>query len=433
MGKSNSKHEDNEIKISSSNNVINENQTNDPYVILDDDVLLQNLEENLKKMELAFKYFLDLKDPAELVKYKRALRSFRFISELCVRDDFKQSRNQFDLIYKYSMVEFFTNLSFFCFAYVKQFVEDNFYLSETNKSDDGEFKILKIRFLIMSYLAKILWNFTEISKSFRNKFHESKGTLSILKYLEDQEFVQNCLRFKSSSKWQPKNGNDWPIGILLLRSMIACFHNLTKIAETKQAEFRDMNSTLILQKFAEITENHSSLRLYAYLAITHVASDGEIETLPQTLILKDIIKLIKIGSSSLSTKNDLKRVKIDTDKGKTDLEATIIIFGLNQFNIIELLDAVYKFSVNDKAKPLIYQTFEMNTILHKIIIEGNDIEKEYALKLLYQLCFDPSVRNKVFSEDHQLIEYLIEFSKKQKTNEEGYGQKMVKGNLYIKA
>jgi hypothetical protein len=116
--------------------------------------------------------------------------------------------------------------------------------------------------------------------------------------------------------------------------------------------------------------------LYAYLAITNVVSDTEIETLPQTVIvLKDIIKLIKIGANSILTKSDLKRVKIDLDNEKLDLEATVIIFGLNQFNIIELLEALYKLSVNDKTKPLIYQTFEMNTILKTIIIEGNNLEK----------------------------------------------------------
>jgi hypothetical protein len=52
--------------------------------------------------------------------------------------------------------------------------------------------------------------------------------------------------------------------------------------------------------------------------------------------------------------------------------------------------------------------------------------------LLYQLCFEASVRDKVFSEDQQLVEYLIEFNKKQKTNDEGYVQKMVKGILWLK-
>jgi hypothetical protein len=385
MGKSFSKSVDqekeNKINSNSSIDAHNENSNNhDPFSILDNDKLLESLEENFKKMELSFKYFLDLKEPHELVKYKRALRSFRFLSEFCVQDSFKQRRDQFESIYKYSMVEFFSNLTLYCYPHVKQFVSENIYLSDSGKSNDAQFKLLKIKFLLMSYVAKILWNLTE-NKSFRYKFHENKGTQALLAYLNDDELIRNCLRFKLDSRWQSKNDNDSPTGILFLRSLIACFHNLSKIAEMKQAEFKEMNATLILLKFAEITENHSSIRLYAYLAITNVVSDTEIETLPQTVIvLKDIIKLIKIGANSISTKSDLKRVKIDLDNGKLDLEATVIIFGLNQFNIIELLEALYKLSVNDKTKPLIYQTFEMNTILKIIIIEGNNLEKVNILQ-----------------------------------------------------
>ena len=41
--------------------------------------------------------------------------------------------------------------------------------------------------------------------------------------------------------------------------------------------------------------------------------------------------------------------------------------------------------------------------LKTIILKGNEVEKDYALKLMYQLCFNEDVANKL-SED--LIEYL---------------------------
>jgi hypothetical protein len=73
------------------------------------------------------------------------------------------------------------------------------------------------------------------------------------------------------------------------------------------------------------------------------------------------------------------------------------------FSVIEFLDSLYHLSVIDKVKVSIYDAFK--SILRVLIYDGNFTEKEYSLKLLWQLCFEKSIANSV-TYDAKLIGYI---------------------------
>ena len=148
------------------------------------------------------------------------------------------------------------------------------------------------------------------------------------------------------------------------------------------------------------------------------------EMLPDTiLVVKDIIKIIKLGAESIVSKKNLKRVRVvdlnisssSVNNMNVVVEATIIIYNENRYNLIELLEALYKISINDKMKYTVYQDFGMKCTLKEIIIYGNEIEKEYATRLLYQLCFDSNVCAKV-GQDDELVSYFRDSKKHETTN-----------------
>ena len=144
----------------------------DSYDLLDNEKLYSDLKDNLKKLELAFKYLLDLKDVSNVVKDKRALKTFLFMSELSFLDNFRESREQYDLVLKYNMAEVFVNLLTVCKSDLKAFLIQNEYLNDPNKSYDSNFKSLKVKYLFVSYLTNFIWNLTEFSlhiNTFRNK------------------------------------------------------------------------------------------------------------------------------------------------------------------------------------------------------------------------------------------------------------------------
>lgn len=79
------------------------------------------------------------------------------------------------------------------------------------------------------------------------------------------------------------------------------------------------------------------------------------------------------------------------------------------WNLVELLEALYLMSVNDNIKYDIFETNSMRDYLKKLVYNGNEIEKEYSLKLMYQLCFDDQIINDLLK-DSPFLAYLTNLS-----------------------
>ncbi len=53
-----------------------------------------------------------------------------------------------------------------------------------------------------------------------------------------------------------------------------------------------------------------------------------------------------------------------------------------QWHLIELMNELYRLAVNDQIKFIMYNDFAMKSHLRGIIYNGNEVEKDYALKLI---------------------------------------------------
>ena len=113
---------------------------------------------------------------------------------------------------------------------------------------------------------------------------------------------------------------------------------------------------------------------------------------------------------------------MDENTNETYENATILVKN-TVWQFVELIDALYHMACNDTIKYEIYMTHKMNSYLRDIIYHGNEIEVEYALKMLWQLCFDERVANDVRS-DQLLINKIKQLS--QKSNE---GTNKIRKNL----
>lgn len=71
-------------------------------------------------------------------------------------------------------------------------------------------------------------------------------------------------------------------------------------------------------------------------------------------------------------------------------------------NLFELLISLYPMVRKDTIKYEIYSIYKMNVYLRSIIYHGNEFEIEYALKMLWHLCFNKRVANDV-RQDEKLM------------------------------
>jgi hypothetical protein len=158
--------------------------------------------------------------------------------------------------------------------------------------------------------------------------------------------------------------------------------------------------------------------MVAYMTLANIFKDEDMEMLPDTiLVVKDIIRIIKLGAESIVSKKNLKRVRVDLNSPINSEQpiATMIVYNENRYNLLELLESLYKISINDKMKYTLYQDFGMKNTLKEIIMYGNEIEKEYATRLLYQMCFDSNVCANV-GQDDELVNYFRNSKKEETTN-----------------
>jgi hypothetical protein len=88
----------------------------------------------------------------------------------------------------------------------------------------------------------------------------------------------------------------------------------------------------------------------------------------------------------------LYRSEIDIDDYNEQIkESCCLEVGDTVWALVNLLNALYHITVIDKIKQEIYFKYEINSCLRSIILFGNQMEQEYALNVLWQLCFDQTI------------------------------------------
>lgn len=375
------------------------------YKILDDVAVLENTEKNKQKTEIALEYLFGLKSTSVILKNKKALKIASFLNKL-THSDFRECLNQAESISKFNIAKIFSDIFADCFEHFKLFLNQNEYLNDAANQTSSFYKQLKIKYFFVTYLSDVVWYWTEILTKFRFKFHHHEGTQNLINYLSDNEFVLNCLRFKSDRIYKT------PTGVSIIESFMHCIHNLSKIADSNKNDWEAMNATQILMKFSKQFE-HSLIGMLSCMTIANIIKDEEMEMLPDmNLLLTEIIKLVYQVAESIVTKRGLRRIKLEIND-KEHLAATVI-FDNGEFNIVELIDSLTRIAVNDKMKFKIYHGIK--STLKDIIIHGNELEKEYSTKLLWQLCFDSEVTQDV-SKDKELVAYLNELNRKENENQ----------------
>lgn len=346
------------------------------------------------KLETCYKFLIYLKEPSQILIDERALKAIEFIKN---QRDTKLNEKIFEQ--NIEIAQIYSNILQHYYNDFKAYVSNYDVLKVGGKAEGVE-KIYISQFLFLFQLVPVLWNATNKFAFFRYKFHESGGTKALLTYFSDIELVRKCIRFKYSIE----SKTDTAPGLYVIRAFIGTFNNLSKIADEIQNDLTELNATSILINLGEEVKDYFSHRLSTYMAIANIMRDKEIESMSQTKqVIKDLIDLIKTGASDINSKQ--------TSRQKVDIYGSIqnicvIVTNGSSYHLVELIEALYRIAVNDSIKAEIYENIK-DSIL-KISLNGNNVEREYAIKLLWQLCFDEIIVQKVIdnSEMLSLIEKL---------------------------
>lgn len=381
--------------------VMSPNQSAEDYSCLDK--FDAEVTDKIFQTKKCISYICYLKEPSKILIDQRALNAFLFsmsnsmdISLTCFMDDD-------------SFIEIISNI---CTYYYKDF---KVYIDTSNSLGDNGFdSVLKAQYICFRIMLCLVHNLSNSSKFFRNKFFEFKGTQVLFHYINDDDLLIKLQNFK-----------DGIIQINILESFIGSLNNLSLIAPNKRDEFDAIQAKQIVIKFINLLEDSlvsPRIKTSAYVALVNLITDDEMNSIPDVKIaLSTLVDLIIILSDNLKTSKCSRTTidfQMDDDSSQVSKFERFDIVYTEGLHLAEISTAVYRLAINDTLKKDIYNNLSIRGALVAIITHGNDWEKMFALKLLWQLCFDKEIARKI-RDDKEFYELII------KTNDEN-------SNMYVK-
>ena len=225
-----------------------------------------------------------------------------------------------------------------------------------------------------------------------------KGISIILGIIDSKEF-----RTQISQMEQRISKYSYKIATTIYSNCLSIIYTLiSKHSHEFKQQVIQQNAFTILMKVPESFETISDFRLKSYMSISNIFDEENVEQLVHIKsVTRELVGYTGACSGEINNKN-LERFPVsfeDTEKtGSTDNETIIIQINESFFYLIDFLDVLYHYAVIEDIKYEVYEICGMKKQLKMIILFGNSIEKEYSIRLLWQLCYDQRVADNVLND-----------------------------------
>ena len=224
------------------------------------------------------------------------------------------------------------------------------------------------------------------SDNFGVKVNEVKRHKIFLDYLKDENLLSYYLE---------THRHDLGYFYQVILGSIIC---VAKVSANYINQWKDNDAVKILLNFFNKTKDNNEFRIYTAMAIAFIASDSEFQSIPEIKeAMPEIIKLIAQCSNKIKAGEDLYRNEFEIEPNKVVSVCCAYSEG-SQWNLINLLKAIYHVAINDQIKNELYFIHNLKEYLRDIIRNGNSTEISHSLKVLLQLSFDPLVSKDIQSD-----------------------------------
>ena len=266
----------------------------------------------------------------------------------------------------------------------------------------------------LQHVMGITLNVSNRSVYFCNQLNKSeKGLVLLMRIIQNPMFIDySALNIPNDILI---NHQVFPI----LKSILGTLPNLSKSAFKYRVSWQSLEVFRVLlnlsQKFAGVEDDDPILAIY--LTIANIATDEDIEKLTELRnVAKRIVDKIHNCATVLAENDRIERADRKLDCSLSRMSVQLEEYQNEIFHIslepggvwllTELIQPLYNFAVNDSFKQFIYYELNIKEDLITILTHGNEIETEYSLSLLYQLCFDKRIAHDVL-DTKALFEYIV--------------------------
>jgi hypothetical protein len=340
-----------------------------------------------KKMEAAIKYLCILKAPKSILKSELANKCLR-----CIFRVYLIGGTHRKTLYKYVMEKSCESilLGIVDYVYENQF-SHLMALIEANSSYKVTDKELSSPIELVKSILIIFLTGTNYLKKFAMSIIEKNAIGILLKFVTNETTIQIV---QTETKLTSKYISGKFIR-RLARNVFGCLHNMSHSIEKTRSYWVEQDSTRVLMELSEKLESIDSFRNVLYLTISNIAKDGELNLLPKiSSVLKDLAHIVKKFDETYK-RSKITRFNVQLDENEEDFKIISVDVAGIKWHLTEVLGAFCRLAINDKLKSEIYFDNNMRDYTRTIISHGNDIEAQFGLKLLWQLCFDERIAKDV--------------------------------------
>ena len=356
----------------------------------------ESIEKALERQELAYKYLYHLNKSSKILNDPKGLTALNYIF---YNTNAINSIDQINIGITYDFVKIL--ITIIENAYNR--LIECFNVAELNEIN---IKNRTGSLIVTLMVIEILNKFTFCSKKFCNRFHEENGLRTMFNLMNNRKIQENYFEFKNNP-----NSEEFVLMKGIIKTIYFSIVNLARVYENYKSQWKECNSIknllYYLNQSSDLIENKINLTI----TIGYIIEDSDILKYAEVKqIIADLSKLTGSCSRKIETKRKLKRAKLKVDDRVEDFEVCCLCNSGTEWNLIDLFKSIYHLAVFDKIKQQIYFDNNLNKCLRSILYNGNEIELEYALMLLNQLCFDKKIAQDINS-DKQLYNCINSISK----------------------
>ncbi len=276
-----------------------------------------------------------------------------------------------------------------------------------NPESNSERKMHKKLFDFTHKCIEIGRHFSNYSVIFRNQFHEIDGLKTLGKFISNKYLIDEYIKYSQQEKTHGKEFTEFN---RLIRGTLGTLFNLCREFDNYSNKWQEEQLFETIFELAEKIKDIKDNQITCCMLLASIATDKQIDKFDDlNRVLPQIVQIVSKCAKAIQKIDKLERVKIQIN-GETKEICRVI--ETRAWNLVECLNALYHLAVSDKIKCLIYNKYQVNEHLRIIIFHGNDIEIEYALNLLWQLCFNETIKNQIIL-DHELVDLIKSYSLKQ--------------------
>jgi len=265
----------------------------------------------------------------------------------------------------------------------------------------------------------IMWHWADKSIYFCYKFHDLNGLKILFKYISDSLLIFHLIE-KFKLQTLRKHQKSYFHLALTIKSLVGTIHNLSKFENSYRLQWSDLNAFQHLLNLSKLFSDESNklcnldIDLLAYFALIYLAKTfNDLSSLNElNRYVTKVLGLLEQCGSWLATHNTLsverKLFKLN-DKPEPKEIAIIHSKENTQWRLTELINFMIRvcdLSTGEYKR----QTFEnfgnLKLNIKQILFFGNEIEKEYILKLVWKLCINNEL-TRAFQEDSDLNTFLM--------------------------